>query len=185
MIQARHARHALQSLAKARRFSSTPSAAAVSPYRRTAQSVPSTAVKDTPKRDQSTAAATAQDRAIPSPAFNREDTTRWHDVQPLRPFRQPEMDHSFVGKKGGEIFHEMMLRHGVKHVCKYTPLNCRGKHWTDSAMKSATLVVPSYPSSMPSTTRRTSTSSFPDTSKAQGTWQRAMQGLLASPVLFS
>ncbi|KAF1348914.1 thiamine diphosphate-binding protein [Delphinella strobiligena] len=29
------------------------------------------------------------------------------------------MDHSFVGKNGGEIFHEMMLRHGVKHVFGY------------------------------------------------------------------
>ncbi|GAM88061.1 hypothetical protein ANO11243_060910 [Dothideomycetidae sp. 11243] len=29
------------------------------------------------------------------------------------------MDHSFVGMKGGEIFHEMMLRHGVKHVFGY------------------------------------------------------------------
>jgi len=41
------------------------------------------------------------------------------DVQPLQPFRQPEMDHSFVGMTGGEIFHEMMLRHGVKHVFGY------------------------------------------------------------------
>lgn len=29
------------------------------------------------------------------------------------------MDHSFVGMKGGEIFHEMMLRHNVKHVCEF------------------------------------------------------------------
>jgi len=29
------------------------------------------------------------------------------------------MDHSFVGMKGGEIFHEMMLRHDVKHVFGY------------------------------------------------------------------
>lgn len=27
----------------------------------------------------------------------------------------------FIGKTGGEIFHEMMLRHDVKHVCKYQP----------------------------------------------------------------
>ncbi|KAK5632622.1 hypothetical protein RRF57_008336 [Xylaria bambusicola] len=26
------------------------------------------------------------------------------------------MDDSFIGKTGGEIFHEMMLRHGVKHI---------------------------------------------------------------------
>jgi hypothetical protein len=27
------------------------------------------------------------------------------------------MDHTFVGMTGGEIFHEMMLRQGVKHIC--------------------------------------------------------------------
>lgn len=30
-------------------------------------------------------------------------------------------DIRFIGKTGGEIFHEMMLRHGVKHVCKCRP----------------------------------------------------------------
>ncbi|ORX44603.1 large subunit of biosynthetic type acetolactate synthase [Hesseltinella vesiculosa] len=29
------------------------------------------------------------------------------------------MDNSFVGKSGGEIFHEMMLRHNVKHIFGY------------------------------------------------------------------
>jgi acetolactate synthase-1/2/3 large subunit len=29
------------------------------------------------------------------------------------------MDASFVGKSGGEIFHEMMLRHNVEHVFGY------------------------------------------------------------------
>ncbi len=29
------------------------------------------------------------------------------------------MDESFIGKSGGEIFHEMMLRHNVKHVFGY------------------------------------------------------------------
>lgn len=28
-------------------------------------------------------------------------------------------DDSFIGKSGGEIFHEMMLRHNVKHVFGY------------------------------------------------------------------
>ena len=28
-------------------------------------------------------------------------------------------DDRFVGMTGGEIFHEMMLRQGVKHVCKF------------------------------------------------------------------
>jgi hypothetical protein len=27
--------------------------------------------------------------------------------------------HSFIGKTGGEIFHEMMLRHDVKHICTF------------------------------------------------------------------
>lgn len=53
---------------------------------------------------------------MPSPAFNRNDE-RLRDVHPLQPYRQPEMDHSFVGMKGGEIFHEMMKRQGVKHIC--------------------------------------------------------------------
>lgn len=30
-----------------------------------------------------------------------------------------QMDHTFVGKNGGEIFHEMMLRHDVKHIFGY------------------------------------------------------------------
>ncbi len=25
--------------------------------------------------------------------------------------------HSFIGMTGGAIFHEMMLRQGVKHIC--------------------------------------------------------------------
>lgn len=25
----------------------------------------------------------------------------------------------FIGKTGGEIFHEMMLRQGVKHICMF------------------------------------------------------------------
>ncbi|KAF8550433.1 acetolactate synthase [Imleria badia] len=29
------------------------------------------------------------------------------------------LDHSFVGMSGGQIFHEMMLRHGVKHIFGY------------------------------------------------------------------
>lgn len=52
-------------------------------------------------------------------------------VQTNKPLRKPqplkykkstnaiEMDDSFVGMSGGEIFHEMMLRHNVKHVFGY------------------------------------------------------------------
>ncbi|KAJ9149094.1 Acetolactate synthase [Pleurostoma richardsiae] len=71
-------------------------------------------------RDSTTAATKpAPDvRARPSPAFNAESKSRKH-VQPLVNPRSPEMDESFIGKTGGEIFHEMMLRHGVKHIFGY------------------------------------------------------------------
>lgn len=39
-------------------------------------------------------------------------------VQPLMKSTLP-VDDSFVGMTGGEIFHEMMLRHEVKHVFGY------------------------------------------------------------------
>lgn len=120
MLQGRVAKKAVQCVPQTRCFSSTPIPAAVSPYRRAlpSQSQPASKrnVSDTPKRAAQAATAPATQRPVPSPAFNREDT-RYRDVQPLQPFRQPEMDHSFIGMSGGQIFHEMMLRHGVKHVC--------------------------------------------------------------------
>ena len=33
--------------------------------------------------------------------------------------QEQNLDHSFIGKTGGEIFHEMMLRHRVKHIFGY------------------------------------------------------------------
>lgn len=106
-------RTALHALKGTRCFSTSQLRPAVSPYRRAAQAASTKVVKEDAKRPQSTAAAPQTDkRPRPSPAFNRQD----YEVQPLRP-REPEMDHSFVGMKGGEIFHEMMLRQGVKHVC--------------------------------------------------------------------
>ena len=120
MLQSNTAKRAAQCLPRARRFSSTPAATAVSPYRHHAQSQTQTTsrrnVSDTAPRSAQAAAATR--RAVPSPAFNRIDEAKLRDVQPLQPFRQPEMDHSFVGMSGGQIFHEMMLRQGVKHVCR-------------------------------------------------------------------
>ncbi|KAF2280253.1 acetolactate synthase [Westerdykella ornata] len=109
---------ALQSLKGCRSFSTSAARPAISPYRRAAQVATSKVVQENAQRTQSTAAAAAtkETRTRPSPAFNRED---WSDVQPLKPYRQPEMDHSFVGMKGGEIFHEMMLRQGVKHIFGY------------------------------------------------------------------
>ncbi|PNS17144.1 Acetolactate synthase, mitochondrial [Sphaceloma murrayae] len=117
MIASHAPRRALQS-ATARRFSTSTHLAAVSPYRNSTKAQPTKPAKDLTKRDQSTATAPATaTRTVPSPAFNRHDSLK--DVQPLTPYRQPEMDHSFVGMTGGEIFHEMMLRQGVKHVFGY------------------------------------------------------------------
>jgi acetolactate synthase I/II/III large subunit len=35
------------------------------------------------------------------------------------PVPSAPLDHTFVGMSGGQIFHEMMLRHGVKHIFGY------------------------------------------------------------------
>jgi acetolactate synthase-1/2/3 large subunit len=111
---------AIQSLKGSRNFSSSAHRAAVSPFKRPAQATAAKVVKDDVRRPQSTAAAATQTatRNRPSPAFNRED---YQNVSPLKPYRAPEMDHSFVGMTGGEIFHEMMLRQGVKHICTTFP----------------------------------------------------------------
>ncbi|KAL2189341.1 acetolactate synthase [Thermothelomyces heterothallicus CBS 203.75] len=73
-------------------------------------------------RNQSTTAATkpttSEARPRPSPSFNTAAKDRSH-VQPLVNPRKNDMDESFIGKTGGEIFHEMMLRHGVKHIFGY------------------------------------------------------------------
>jgi acetolactate synthase-1/2/3 large subunit len=125
MLQSHSARQALQCLPRARRnLSSSSRVAALSPYNR---GTSATQAQTTAKRNVSakaalqsqaaTASSASATRTVPSPAFNREDS-KLRDVQPLQPYRQPELDHSFVGKNGGEIFHEMMLRQGVKHVCK-------------------------------------------------------------------
>ncbi|PSN66843.1 acetolactate synthase [Corynespora cassiicola Philippines] len=113
-MQSRH--RAIQALRATRAFSTSTPRPAVSPYRTAAQATAPKLVKENAKRPQSTAAAAPkEDRARPAPAFNRED----HDIQPLKPYKSPEMDHSFVGMTGGEIFHEMMLRHDVKHIFGY------------------------------------------------------------------
>jgi acetolactate synthase-1/2/3 large subunit len=65
-----------------------------------------------------TTSAAPQTRPVPSPAFNLEPESRRH-VQPLVNRSNAEMDESFIGKTGGEIFHEMMLRHDVKHIFGY------------------------------------------------------------------
>ncbi|TAQ84253.1 hypothetical protein B7494_g7422 [Chlorociboria aeruginascens] len=57
-------------------------------------------------------------RESPSPAFNTAVPKHTSDSA-LQPTWQPEMDESFIGMSGGEIFHEMMLRQGVKHLFGY------------------------------------------------------------------
>ncbi|CAA9957703.1 Acetolactate synthase [Pyrenophora teres f. maculata] len=109
---------AINALKGSRCFSLTPQRPAISPFRRSAQAVTSEVPQEDAKRTRSTAAAATQtqSRSRQAPAFNRDD---YDDVQPLRQYHSSAMDHSFVGMTGGEIFHEMMLRHGVKHIFGY------------------------------------------------------------------
>ena len=115
----RPATSAIRSLSKRRpscsqSFTTTAPALGVSPYRK----APSKTATDSPKRNATTAAAPAtKARSIPSPAFNQ-DFSRG-EPSPLQNRQLPELDDSFVGLSGGEIFHEMMLRQGVKHVFGY------------------------------------------------------------------
>ena len=112
MIPARSTKGALRAINHVRSFSVVTAQAAKAPSRPTvAASQPAS------KREQTTAtpAEAPQTRPVPAPAFNQQN---YRDVQPLQPYRPQELDHSFIGMTGGEIFHEMMLRQGVKHICK-------------------------------------------------------------------
>ncbi|KAG6176889.1 hypothetical protein E4U22_003632, partial [Claviceps purpurea] len=110
MLRSRQASKALQAAAQTRSFTSTTSPAAVKVSRK----VPSG------QRSQATAAAATSSaprvRAVPSPSFNTDSQSH---VQPLANRTKPDMDESFIGKTGGEIFHEMMLRQNVKHIFGY------------------------------------------------------------------
>ncbi len=139
-------------------------------------------------------------RPKPSPSFNAE--TKEH-VQPLVG-RKSDVDESyvpvaalqppqiitsltdwyyrFIGKTGGEIFHEMMLRHNVKHICTSSPLLSLIAALELTQLQLAIPVVPSCPFSMRSTTPPTLTSSFPGTSRELDTWPRAMRELPESLV---
>jgi acetolactate synthase-1/2/3 large subunit len=99
-----------------RQYSSSHANITTTTKSRTAQATATKPVSEPSKRPQSTVAVASRDRPIPSPAFNRDDS-RFGDVQSLIKKQPVQLDHSFVGMKGGEIFHEMMLRHGVKHIC--------------------------------------------------------------------
>ncbi|KDQ61203.1 hypothetical protein JAAARDRAFT_125250 [Jaapia argillacea MUCL 33604] len=60
-------------------------------------------------------------RSTPAPNFQQVPSKNNIPTSPppLYATTPASLDHSFVGLSGGEIFHEMMLRHGVKHIFGY------------------------------------------------------------------
>ncbi|KAG6330267.1 hypothetical protein ID866_8822 [Astraeus odoratus] len=59
-------------------------------------------------------------RSRPNPAPGFQHLPPANTVPPLLESQTTAaLDHSFVRKSGGQIFHEMMLRHGVKHIFGY------------------------------------------------------------------
>ncbi|KAH8162019.1 hypothetical protein CIB48_g6228 [Xylaria polymorpha] len=108
MLRNRPTRKAIRALGQARASTTPPTATLAQPKLPATQRTKATA----------TTSAAPQTRPVPIPAFNLESESRRH-VQPLVNRSKPEMDESFIGKTGGEIFHEMMLRHGVKHIFGY------------------------------------------------------------------
>ncbi|KAK3368876.1 thiamine diphosphate-binding protein [Lasiosphaeria ovina] len=120
MLRSRQATRALKVLAEAqpgrlpqRPFTTSQKALAVAARRNGPLQVRNQATSATAK------APAAEVRPAPSPAFNAAAPKQQSHVQPLSKARKPEMDESFIGKTGGEIFHEMMLRHDVKHIFGY------------------------------------------------------------------
>ncbi|PCH37937.1 acetolactate synthase [Wolfiporia cocos MD-104 SS10] len=67
------------------------------------------------------ATATNAVRPAPAPAYQQVPTRNNVPIPPpaLGPHPEGPLDHSFVGMSGGQIFHEMMVRHGVKHIFGY------------------------------------------------------------------
>src|SRR4051794_36827358 len=108
MLTRRCAQRSAKWAKSARAFSTTLPNAALSPYRRANQAAANSA-SEPARRPQSTIATATRDRPTPAPAFNRDDS-RVKDPQRLRPAKAPQLDHTFVGMNGGQIFHEMMLR---------------------------------------------------------------------------
>ncbi|UKZ47916.1 Acetolactate synthase, mitochondrial [Trichoderma virens] len=108
MLRNRPSRKAIRALGQARAWTTPPTATLAQSKLPATQRTKATA----------TTSAAPQTRPVASPAFNLEPESRRH-VQPLVNRSKPEMDESFIGKTGGEIFHEMMLRHGVKHIFGY------------------------------------------------------------------
>ncbi|KAG2733015.1 hypothetical protein G9P44_004005 [Scheffersomyces stipitis] len=65
------------------------------------------------------ATMSATSRPTPSPAFNAADIRQPQSYPTQRKKNDFVMDDSFIGLTGGEIFHEMMLRHNVDTVFGY------------------------------------------------------------------
>ena len=65
---------------------------------------------------------TTNTRPTPSPSFNQQteaEAIKEEIETSKRNHQQVTMDDLFIGMTGGEIFHEMMLRHGVDTVFGY------------------------------------------------------------------
>ncbi|KAI1083115.1 acetolactate synthase [Whalleya microplaca] len=115
MLRTRQASRAIKALAQTSRQHTRAFTAS-----RAASAMTTTKKGPTGVRTQATSAqSTVQVRDTPAPAFNTADAQDRSHVQPLVNPRAPEMDESFIGMTGGDIFHEMMLRRGVKHVFGY------------------------------------------------------------------
>ncbi|KAI0911655.1 thiamine diphosphate-binding protein [Ustulina deusta] len=116
MLRSRQAARAARALSQTSRQNQRPFT--ISP---TLSAIQTTTKPPSAIRNQTTSAqSTPQVRDRPAPAFNIADAKDRNHVQPLVSPGAPAMDESFIGKTGGEIFHEMMRRHGVKHICMFS-----------------------------------------------------------------
>ncbi|KAI3554545.1 acetolactate synthase [Colletotrichum abscissum] len=112
MLRTRHAARALKAVSRAsapRNLTTSSAVAAIQATKKIPSGVRTQATSAT------SPAPCSEVRDTPAPAFNADKS----HVQPLQRSTGPEMDESFIGKTGGEIFHEMMLRQGVKHIFGY------------------------------------------------------------------
>lgn len=82
----------------------------------TYRNISNTAQRETPT---GTATATAS-RPSPAPSFNMNTETSASKPSALRNSAPPAMDDSFIGLTGGQIFHEMMLKHKVDTIFGYS-----------------------------------------------------------------
>ncbi|KAF9577484.1 Acetolactate synthase, mitochondrial, partial [Lunasporangiospora selenospora] len=101
-----------------------PRLASVSPmarrmYSASAPRPPTAAVAATTQIRRQSSAATSESAAASATATIPKKSATAEAVQPLEATNPHQHDQSFVGMSGGQIFHEMMLRHGVKHIFGY------------------------------------------------------------------